>query len=105
MEATLENVVERLKETGLPVAYIFFPEKEAPPLPYICYLTQGNNNFPADGHVYFSARRIQIELYTGYKQPDIEDKVEAALSPYFWEKSEEYIDSEQCYQILYELEV
>ena len=76
-----------------------------PPLPYICYLTSGNSNFGADGQVYFSAKRVQIELYTKHKQPDIEDKVEAALSPYFWEKTEEYIDSEQCYQILYELEV
>lgn len=105
MAETLENVVKALKETGLPVTYRFFPENEAPSLPYICYLTQGSNNFPADGQVYYSVKRIQIELYTKHKQPDIEDKVEAVLSPYFWEKSEEYIDSEQCYQILYELEV
>ena len=105
MAETLENVVKALKETGLPVTYRFFPENEAPSLPYICYLIQGSNNFPADGQVYFSVKRIQIELYTKHKQPDIEDKVDAALSPYFWEKSEEYIDNEQCYQILYELEV
>ena len=105
MAETLENVVKKLKETGLPVTYRFFWENVVPPLPYICYLTSGNSNFGADGQVYFSAKRVQIELYTKHKQPDIEDKVEAALSPYFWEKTEEYIDSEQCYQILYELEV
>lgn len=105
MAETLENVVKALKETELPVTYRFFPENEAPSLPYICYLTQGSNNFPADGQVYYSVKRIQIELYTKHKQPDIEGKVETVLSPYYWEKTEEYIDSEQCYQILYELEV
>lgn len=105
MAETLENVVKALKETELPVTYRFFPENEAPSLPYICYLTQGSNNFSADGQVYYSVKRIQIELYTKHKQPDIEGKVETALSPYYWEKTEEYIDSEQCYQILYELEV
>lgn len=94
-----------LQASSLPVAYRAFPEDEAPPLPYICYLTTGNNNFAADGKVYYGAIHIQVELYTKFKQPEVEEKVEEALSSLYWEKSEEYIDSEKCYQILYELEV
>ena len=48
---------------------------------------------------------VQIELYTKDKNPEAEGMVESALSSLFWEKSETYIDTEKCYQILYEVEV
>ena len=46
-----------------------------------------------------------MELYTKQKDQSSEDKVENALSSFYWDKTEEYIDSERCYQILYEIEV
>lgn len=101
----LEEVKTLLESTGLPVAYRSWPEKMAPPLPYICYLVAYSNNFGADGEVYHRIDRVQIELYTKLKDPQSEDKVEKALSSLFWEKTETYIDSEQCYEILYEIEV
>ena len=61
--------------------------------------------FGADNAVYYPINHLQIELYTSLKDPETEDKVEKALSSLFWEKSEYYIDSEQCYQIIYEIEV
>lgn len=64
-----------------------------------------SNNFVADGAVYYPVLHIQIELYTQLKNPEAEDKVEKALSSLVWEKTETYIDSEACYQILYEIEV
>ena len=105
MAAILNEIKEILKKSGLPVVYHSFPENEAPPLPYICYLIPGSNNFAADGQVYFKVDRVQVELYTQLKQPEVEEKVEEALSSFYWEKTEEYIDSEKCYQIIYELEV
>ncbi len=105
MAVTLDEFKEILCTSGLPVAYRAFPENEAPPLPFICYLVTESNNFAADGQVYYGANCVQIELYTQYKQPEVEEKVEKALSSFYWEKSEEYIDSERCYQIIYELEV
>lgn len=101
----LERIRELLETTGFPVAYYSFPEEEAPPLPFICYLVSGSNNFLADGAVYHKIDRLQVELYTEVKDPSAEDAVEEALASFVWEKTETYIDSEKCYQILYEIEV
>lgn len=101
----LEDITAMLKGTGLPVAYRAWPERKAPPLPYICYLVSYSNNFSADGVVYAPFDHILIELYTKIKSPETEDKVENALASFFWEKEETYIDTERCYQITYEIEV
>lgn len=102
---TLEEVAQMLQGTGLPVAYRAFPVGQAPPLPYICYLCTYSNNFDADDQVYLPVQRIDIELYTREKRPDLEEKLETALSGLCWEKAEEYLDDERCYEIVYEIEV
>lgn len=101
----LEQIKNILETTGLPVAYYAFPEEEAPPLPFLCYLVAGSNNFIADGAVYHKIDRLQVELYTEVKDPAAEETVEGALASFIWEKTETYIDSEKCYQIMYEIEV
>lgn len=102
---SLPEIKAMLETSGFPVTYRAWPVKKAPPLPYICYLVSYSNNFGADNCVYYPVNHIQVELYTELKDPNAEDKVETALSSLFWEKTEEYIDSEKCYQILYEIEV
>ena len=96
---------ETLKKTELPVVYGAFPEKDAPPLPVICYLETDSNNFYADGVVYYSQSSIQVELYLKHRSFLIENKVEKALRDFAWEKSVDYLSSERCYQIIYEIEV
>lgn len=100
---TLEQIHTLLKNTGYPVAYGYFKTEQQ--LPYILYRCSYSNNFSADGRVYLPVQHVQIELYTKLKDQKSEDKVEKALSSIYWEKTEEYIDSEKCYQILYEIEV
>lgn len=102
---TLGELKELLESTGMPVTYRAWPEKAAPPLPYIVWLTPYTNNFAADGRAYLVAHHVQIELYTKLKDPEAEGKVELALSSLFWEKTETYIDTERCYLIMYEIEV
>ena len=102
---TLSEVDVLLKTTGLPVTYRAWPENEAPPLPFVCYVEAGSNNFAADGVVYYPVKRMQVELYTKLKDPETEGKIEAALSSFFLEKTETYLSTEKCYQILYEIEV
>lgn len=85
--------------------YRAWPEQEAPPLPYICYLCVENTHTYADASVYFQSTEIDVELYTRMKEPNTEALVEAALKDFHWTKSETYIDTERCYQILYEIEV
>lgn len=102
---TLPEFYNKLKSTGIPVAYQFFDEKDAPDLPIIVYTVPYNNNFSADGRVYKKISHIQIELYTKKKDLETEDKVETALSSFYWTKEEEYLSDEKCYRIMYEMEV
>lgn len=102
---TLEALNDLLESTGLEVTYKAWPKEAAPPLPFICYLVAYSNNFAADGAVYHKIDHIQVELYTKNKNPAIEAKVESALSPFFWQKEEFYLEDELCYEILYEIEV
>lgn len=102
---TLEELANLLASTGLPVTYLAWPEGKAPPLPFLCYLVVSSNNFVADGQVYLSVQRIHVELYTKVKDLDAESRVEDALREIPWQKSETYLNTEKCYQILYEIEV
>ncbi len=87
------------------VAYRAFPENDAPELPFICYQASQTENFKADNSVYQKRQGIDIELYTQYKDEDVENALEDVLnaSELLWEKYEEYIDSEKMYQITYEV--
>ena len=72
----LEDMKTLLDTTGYPVVYYAWPEKKAPALPYICFLTAYSNNFGADDRVYYPVAHYQIELYTRCKDPEAEGKVE-----------------------------
>lgn len=102
---TLEELKTLLESTGLPVAYRAFPVGKAPDLPFICYLVEYSNNFDADNRVYCPINHITIELYTEFKSPESEALVETALQDICWEKTEDYLDDERCYEISYEIEV
>lgn len=101
----LEDFKRILEQSGLPVAYHSFPEKEAPPMPYLIYITPYSRNFKADGIVYSSSPHIQVELYTQFKDMVAEKKVEQALGEFYFSKTETGIEDENCYVVIYELEV
>lgn len=101
----LAEFKERLEACDFPVAYRVFPEGDAPPLPFVVYYENGERNFPADGENYYNVKQITVELYTEQKDSAAEKKVENAIDFAVWEKTEEYIDSEKCFQIVYYLEV
>lgn len=101
----LEQIKAVLESTGLPVVYRAWQENAAPPLPYICYYVTGTNNFGADNRVYNKTINVNVELYSALKDVQSEEKIEDALSSIYWNKTETFIDSEKCYQILYEIEV
>ena len=100
-----QQLFELLEASGLPVVYYAWPKDQAPAMPYLCYLVAYSANFAADGAVYQEITHYQIELYTPSKNPQVEAQVENALQGIFWEKTETWIDTEQCFQILYEIEV
>jgi len=102
---SISEVFNMLKTTNLPVCYKAWPTGAAPSLPYICFFFIRDDNFAADGKVYHKNIRLSIELYTEIKDEESEGKIEQVLSDFFYTKEENYIDSEKCYQISYELEV
>nr|DAZ38034.1 MAG TPA: tail completion protein [Caudoviricetes sp.] len=104
---TAENVTKMLEEMKLPFAYHHFAEGESPDPPFLVYLYPGADNFAADGVTYFKVNKLHIELYTDYKDIDLEEKVEAVLIRHglFYDKSEVWISSEKLYEVLYQMEV
>lgn len=104
---TAENVAKMLEEMKLPFAYHHFAEGESPDPPFLVYLYPGADNFAADGVAYFKVNKLHIELYTDYKDIDLEEKVEAVLIGHglFYDKSEVWISSEKLYEVLYQMEV
>ena len=104
---TYQEICKMIKETGFPFAYHHFAEGESPEPPFLIFLSSGENNFSADNYMYFSFKKLNIELYTDRKSPETEKKVEEILKKYqiFYNKSEIWIESEKLYEILYEMEV
>lgn len=104
---TYSEVVNIIEQMELPYAYLSFPEKKAPKLPYVIYHYPNSDDLMADNQNYAKINNLMIELYTANKDFETESKVEQVLIdnhiPYL--KNEIYIDSEQMYEITYESEV
>lgn len=98
----LKTLLESVIGSGK-VAYRAFPEGKAPKLPFICYLVTGTDNFIADSRVYETRTEVDIELYTLRKDLTTEVNIEKALDDacLIWDKVEEYLEDEQCYEIIY----
>ena len=96
-----------LAEMNLPYAYDHFVEGESPDPPFLVFLYPGSNHFAADGKVYFKVNRLNIELYTDKKDMELEETVEAVLDRHgiFYGKSEVWIESQNLYEVLYQMEV
>ena len=104
---TIENIVEMLQEMNIPFAYDHFAEGESPEPPFICYLIPGSDNFAADGKVYFKMNEVRIEMYTDFKDLNLESRVEGVLDGHeiFYNKSETWIQSEMLYEVMYAFEM
>lgn len=96
-----------MEKMKLPYAYHHFAEGESPEPPFIVFLFPGSDNFAADGVVYYKINRLNIELYTDLKNVELEATVEAVLDEHgiFYEKSEVWIETENLYEVLYQMEV
>lgn len=104
---THQEVMDMLEEMKLPYAYHHFVEGESPEPPFLVFLYPGSDNFAADGLVYFKVNRLNIELYTDLKDVELEATIEAVLDEHgiFYEKSEVWIETENLYEVLYQMEV
>lgn len=104
---THEEVMALMDEMELPFAYDHFVEGESPDPPFAVFLYPNSSNFSADGKVYYKANKLNVEIYTDAKDTELELKVETVLDGHgiFYNKSEIWIDSENLYEVLYQMEV
>lgn len=104
---TRAELIQILDQIGLPYAYYSFPEEAVPAPPYFIYYFAGTDNFGADNMVYANIYNLTIELFTQNKDFNSEAAIEAALNSgkLFWNKTELYIEAENSYETLYEMEV
>ena len=102
-----EMIEAALKKLGLPYAYRQFTEEEAVPPPFLVWHFDSSNNFSADDKVYSKIYELNIEIYTEKKDFDLESAVEEMLDDLglFWQKEEEWIESEKLFEVLYYMEV
>ena len=103
----MDELLLMLGEMQIPFAYDHFAEGESPDPPFICYLIPGSDNFAADGRVYFRLNEVRIEMYTDFKDPSLESRVEDVLDRHeiFYNKSETWIQSEKLYEVMYSFEM
>jgi hypothetical protein len=104
---THDEIMVLIGEMGLPFAYDHFAKGESPKPPYLVFLYPRSSNFAADGTAYHKINRLNIELYSDIKSPKLETNIEAVLERHsiFYAKSEVWIESENLYEVLYEMEV
>lgn len=103
----MDRLLAILAASGLPFAYSHFAEGESPEPPFLCYLLPGSDHFAADGRVYFKVNEVHIELYTDYKDLDLEQRLDGLLDGegIFYKKTETWIESERLYEVLYSFEM
>jgi len=102
---TQTELYQALKSIGYPVAYGSFSSPVTPP--FITYQFASSNDMIADNINYVSIENFQVELYTAKKdltaEQIVQDKFKELGLPY--RKFETYIDGENLYQILYEIQI
>lgn len=103
-----EDIIKAALQTlGLPFEYRQFTEEDAVPPPYILWYFDESNNFYADNELYIQIYELDIELYTGEKDFQLERHVEAVLKELglTWQKEEQWIEAESMFEVLYYTEV
>ena len=103
---TLNDLKIMLEELNVPVAYNHFKKSTIPP--YVVYYVDSSVNTMADNKVYMENVTINIELYTITKDLVLEKKIKDILSQNdlpFEQISETYIESDNVYDILYEVTI
>ena len=105
--AELYNALKSITGFSNKVVYRAWPVGKAPPLPFIVFLVEGSDNFGADNIVYKAINRVNVEFYSKNKDTVSEGLIEALFEnlSIYWEKDETYLDDEQCYEIIYSIEV
>lgn len=101
-----EIIQEAAQAIGCEHTYREWPKGAAPEPPYILFYYPGREDFFADDRNYQHITALNVELYTDNKDFAAEAALEAVLERHglTYTKHESYIESEQMYEALYEME-
>lgn len=98
----MQNLKLILEQLNIPVAYDHFNTATNPP--FIVFRRYSQSNFGADNVVYKKINNYYVELYTEFKDADIEEQLEQVLTDagiFYNVESEDYIDTEKMYEVIY----
>ena len=101
----LKSTLSSISGFSTKVTYRAWPVGKAPKLPFICYLATDTDNFDADNSVYHVVQNVDVELYIAKKSEATEARIEKKFneSGICWDKTEQFLDDENCYEILYSI--
>lgn len=104
---TLPELKKELDALKLPIAYRCFAPGQVPALPYIVYYADEDVAFYADDIVYHEGYAVTIEVYTEYKDIELEKRVKQLLNDnqLSYESYESFLDSEGMYLKAYEIDI
>lgn len=76
-------------------------------LPFITIHSEQPDNFVADNLVYCEKWNFRIDLYSTVKELKLESEIKELLNDngITWTKTEQYIDTEEVYEVEFEFEV
>lgn len=102
----MQDLKTLLETLEIPIAYDHFNTPTTPP--FIAYRRYGQSNYSADGIVYKKIDNYYITLCTEYKDLELEQQLETLLQNaeiFYNVESETYIDTEQMYEIIYNVNI
>lgn len=104
---TVQEVKALAESTGLSTAYYEFPDGTEQEPPFLCWFFPDDNDFIADNKNYQKVSRCVFELYTPYKDFDLEATVESILTEagIVYVRDETDIESERMHQTNYTFQV
>lgn len=107
MKMSYQDIMDMVQSIGLPFAYDHFNEGESPAPPFVIFRFPGDANFSADGVAYIQGKQLDIELYTDYKDQELEDRIAEILEDngIYYDRTETWIPTEKLYEVLYRMEV
>ena len=104
---TREEIAAMIESINLPCAYDEFNDDTPQEPPFICWFFSTDDDFKADNQNYANIEVLNIELYTRFKDFELDATIESALlaNGLVWRKEANKIDAEKIYQTAYECEV
>lgn len=99
------ETIQLLNTLSVPSFYDHAPNGTR--LPFIAIHTDQPDNFAADNGVYCEKWNFRIDLYSTDKRLDLETEIKTLLNEngIFWTKSEQYIDSQSCWEVEFDFDV